>query len=108
KDNHEVIWKLGGRSGDFTFVNDPYANLCGQHTAYLTGSDTRILIFDNGQYCYPANPARPEGTITRIAEYELDEVNHTATLLHNFGRPGAVTFAAGSSQRLANGNTFVG
>ena len=47
-----LLWTLGGKSNQFTFVDDPYGNLCGQHTASRL-SNGNLLVFDNGQYCWP-------------------------------------------------------
>ena len=101
----EVLWRLGGTSNQFTFVDDPYSNLCGQHTASRLESGN-ILIFDNGQYCWPENAAR--GELTRVVEYELDAEQMTARLVWSYVHDTAYTIAAGSAQRLENGNTMIG
>ena len=28
-----LLWTLGGKSNQFTFINDPFSHICGQHTA---------------------------------------------------------------------------
>lgn len=101
----EIIWRLGGMANEFTFVNDPYGGLCGQHTATLV-EHGNLLVFDNGQSCYPEMPER--GELTRIAEFALDEQEMTAELVWSFSREGAYTESQGSAQRLPNGNTFIG
>jgi hypothetical protein len=101
----EVIWRLGGVDNDFTFVNDPYPGLCGQHTASML-ENGHLLLFDNGQHCYPTMPQR--GELTRIVEYELDDVAMTAKLVWSYSRDDAYTVSQGSAQRLANGNTWIG
>lgn len=101
----EVIWKLGGVQNEFTFIDDPYGGLCGQHTAYWVGNG-HVLLFDNGQYCWPKVEER--GELTRVVEYEIDEDAKTARLVWSFSRDGAYTYTQGSAQRLDNGNTFVG
>jgi hypothetical protein len=101
----EMIWRLGGTSNEFTFVDDPFSNLCGQHTASRL-ENGNILIFDNGQYCWPENEAR--GELTRVVEYELDQDQMTARLVWSYSHETAYTLAAGSAQRLANGNTLIG
>jgi hypothetical protein len=55
----------------------------------------------------PTGPtiARP---VTRVAEYSLNQVNHTATLVWSYSVPGRLTSFAGSAQRLSNGDTMVG
>lgn len=101
----EVIWRFGGVQNDFTFVNDPYSGLCGQHTASIL-ENGHLLLFDNGQHCYPLVPER--GELTRIVEYELDDVAMTAELVWSYSRDDAYTVSQGSAQRLENGNTWIG
>lgn len=102
----DVIWRLGGVSNDFEFINDLYAGLCGQHTAARVNDDN-VLLFDNGQNCYPEMPDR--GEHTRVVEYSLDETAMTAELVWSYSRKGQLyTKSQGSAQRLTNGNTFIG
>ena len=101
----DVIWKLGGLTSDFTFINDPLGQPCGQHTASRLDNGN-LLLFDNGQYCAPKAPER--GEFTRIVEYALDEEAMTAELVWSYSRDGAYTYSQGSAQRLDNGNTFIG
>lgn len=46
--------------------------------------------------------------MTRIVEYELDELNLTATLVWSYSQDGAYARSQGSAQRLADGNTLIG
>lgn len=101
----DVLWKLGGVQNQFTFVNDPFGGLCGQHTASILDNG-HLLLFDNGQYCYPEMPER--GELTRVVEYAIDEDAMTAELVWSYSREGAYTQSQGSAQRLPNGNTFIG
>src|SRR5690606_736535 len=79
----EVLWRLGGMDSDFAFVNDPFGGLCGRHTASRLESGN-ILLFDNGQYCWPEVPER--GERTRVVEYRLDETAMTAELVWSYDR----------------------
>lgn len=101
----EVIWKFGGKSNQFEFVNDPFANLCGQHTVNRLDNGN-ILMLDNGQLCWPEVESR--GNLSRVVEYKLNETDLTAELVWSYSQDGAYSAAAGSSQRLENGNTLVG
>lgn len=101
----EVMWRLGGAANDFTFLNDPFSGLCGQHTASRL-ENGNILVFDNGQPCVPSVPER--GELTRISEYSLDMDAMTAELVWTYQRPDGITRTEGSAQRLSNGNTFIG
>jgi outer membrane protein assembly factor BamB len=105
RESGEVIWKLGGISNQFTFIDDPFSHLCGQHTVSRLDNGN-ILIFDNGQICYPENPARVE--LTRVVEYEIDEDARTVKLVWSYDEPGYYTVSMGSAQRLPNGNTLIG
>lgn len=67
----QVIWRLGGRSSDFTFPNDP-EGFSGQHSARRLPNG-RLGLYDNGNQ--KAQPRR-----TRVVEYALDTANWTATL----------------------------
>lgn len=67
----QVIWRLGGRSSDFTFPNDP-EGFSGQHSARKLPNG-RYGLFDNGNQ-------KSQPRHTRVAEYALDTINWTATL----------------------------
>ncbi len=99
-----LLWTLGGKSNEFTFVNDPFENLCGPHTATIL-ENGNMLVFDNGQYCWPENPER--GELTRVVEYSIDETNKVAELVWSYTKEGAYSLSGGSAQRLANGNTLI-
>lgn len=123
----DVIWRLGGKHSDFTFANDPWGGPCAQHTAYELGNGN-ILLFDNGaaeavppdDFGAPqtadmcpgpdAAPGEPVARPTsRAVEYSLDEETMVATKVWEYRLPGARhSRFAGSTQRLSNGNTFIG
>jgi hypothetical protein len=117
----EVVWRLGGRSSDFTFVNDddfPTPGPCAQHNATWVG-DNQVLLFDNGSttlgdsHAACVDPldvggAGIERSHTRVSEYTLDPTNHTATLAWSYVPSTTFTFFAGSASRLDNGDTLVG
>jgi len=95
-----VIWRMGGKNNQFTFIDDPQNGFTDQHDATWTSPNT-LLIFDNGNQ--QTNP------ISRVIEYEIDEVNMTATLIWEYQNPeGALSLASGNARRLDNGNTFIG
>lgn len=95
----EVIWILGGPMNDFTFINDPLYGPNRQHDVRRLDNGN-IIIFDNGDQRNPP--------FTRISEYELDEVNMTATLVWSYSHPdGYVSMNQGCAQRLDNGNTLI-
>lgn len=112
----DIVWKLGGRESDFTFVDDPYpGGPCAQHTASELPNG-HILLYDNGSDAFSTpmciNPADPSGPpitrpSTRVSEYALDPVARTATLVWSYD-PARYGWFAGSAQRLPNGNTVLG
>ena len=96
----QLVWRLGGRHNQFTFVNDPLGGFGGQHFARLLGNGD-LLLYDNGTTHAPQE--------TRAVEYRIDPVARTATLVWEFRhQPAIFTPFVGSAQRLVSGNTFVG
>ena len=95
----QMIWRLGGRNNQFTFIGDPLGGFGIQHHVRVLPNGNLLLI-DNGVRHNP-----PE---SRAVEYKLDLTAHTATLVWQY-RHSPPLFApfAGSAQRLKNGNTFV-
>lgn len=93
KQTGNVIWKLGGKSNQFTFVNDTGFAL--QHDIRRLPS-SHITIFDNGT---------PSRGYSRAVEFEIDEANKIITKTWEYIGPFA--FCCGNAQRLENGNTFI-
>lgn len=94
-----VMWILGGPLNEFEIINDPFNGTTKQHDVSRL-ENGNLLIFDNGNLTtYPAS---------RVVEYEIDEINKTATLVWEFYNPnGYLARAMGSAQRLPNNNTFI-
>jgi hypothetical protein len=106
----EVIWRLGGKSNDFTFIgehpeNAPYYFI-GQHNIHsLANGD--LLFFDNGSL--QNQGPLPGRTYSRAVEYHLDETNMTATLVWEYRHsPDVLTPTEGVVKRFTNGNTYIG
>ncbi len=97
-ENHEVIWRLGGKKSDFAL--EPDAVFAVQHDAREL-EDGTITIFDN--------VASHEEVDSRGLVFELDEESKTATLLREYHRDGGMysPFQA-NMQTLDNGNVFIG
>jgi hypothetical protein len=102
----QIMWQLGGKGNDFTFVAGPGIaadeplNFYYQHDIRRLPSG-HITLFDNHN--------APEPTISRVLEYELDEGSRTARLvraLHH--EPDIYASFMGNAQLLPNGNTMVG
>jgi len=93
-----IIWRLGGIHNQFTFINDPIGFSYQHHIRRIANGN--ITLFDNGNYHSPP--------FSRAVEYNLDEINKTATLVWQYRNlPDIYGFAMGSAQRLKNGNTLI-
>ncbi|MFI5264143.1 MAG: aryl-sulfate sulfotransferase, partial [Candidatus Kapaibacterium sp.] len=71
-----------------------------------------ITLFDNGNLRLKDTTINAKDTIvnhpfTRALEYDLDEVNHKATVVWQFDNL-PYCAAAGNVQRLDNGNSMIG
>jgi hypothetical protein len=94
----DIIWRLGGEKNQFQFINDN-RGFGRQHDARVL-SNGNIVLFDNGQYLIPE--------YSSYVEYELDEQNHTATLMRRYSRNGSIFSAKkGSIQELPNSNILI-
>jgi hypothetical protein len=95
----KIIWRLGGKKNQFTFINDP-DKFSYQHDIRRL-SNGNITLFDNGNYHIP--------NYSRAIEYLLNEETKTATLVWQYrNTPVIYGYAMGSAQRLSNGNTLIG
>jgi hypothetical protein len=92
-----VIWRMGGRRNQFTFLDTPMPAFARQHGArrYAAGA---LVILDN-----VGNPAE-----SRAERFVIDEAARTARLAHSYGSvPGVVTQIGGSVQPLPDWRTLV-
>ena len=112
----DIVWKLGGRDSTFAFVDDPFpGGPCAQHTVSELPNG-HFLVFDNGTDGFCVDPSDRLGPgvargRTRVTEYALDleaTPQPTATLVWSYAPAGKYAQFAGSSRRLANGNTLIG
>ncbi len=95
----EIIWRLGGKNNDFTFLNDTIG-FSHQHSISRL-ENGNILLFDNGNL--------HDSLFSSAVEYTLDEVNYTATLVNRFRRdPDTYSNHGANTQRIFNGNTIIG
>ncbi len=94
----EIIWRLGGVQNQFTFLNDSIQFSYQHHIRRI--SNGNITMLDNGNFHTPQ--------FSRAVEYNLDEVNKTATLVWEY-RNNPVIYGPnrGSVQRLLSGNTLI-
>ena len=94
----EVLWRLGGRNNQFTFIND--AILFSHQHDVRRLPNGHITMFDNGNFRQPQ--------FSRAAEYAIDEMQKTATLVWQYRlNPDVFSVAFGSVQRFSNGNSLI-
>lgn len=97
-ENHEVIWRLGGKQSDFPL--DPDAVFAVQHDARRLPDGT-LSLFDNLD---SDNQVDSRGLV-----FELDEEAMTATLVREYHRDGGMHSPyQANMQTLDNGNVFIG
>jgi hypothetical protein len=95
-----IIWRLGGKHSDFRLGTG--VHFAWQHDPVSTGPDT-LRIFDNESNGRPVSPS------SRITTVRLDRRTMTATLVHTLEFPGGLSVPSqGNSERLSNGDLFVG
>ena len=100
----DVMWKLGGKSNQFTFIGD-HPELAPTYFSYQHDArrlpNGNISIFDNGTQHTPQ--------YSRGVEYRLDERAMTATMVWEYRHvPDYYTGIQGGLQTLPNGNRVVG
>jgi hypothetical protein len=92
-----VIWRMGGRRNQFTFLYTPSPAFLGQHSVRLVAPHVLMILDNLG--------TRGE---SRAEDYRVDEAARTAQLAHSYGSiPGVVTQIGGSVQSLPGGRTLV-
>jgi hypothetical protein len=94
----KIIWRLGGKNNQFTFINDNIGFSRQHDIRRLSNGD--ISLFDNGVY-HPI-------PVSSAISYKLDEINKTATLVYRISHDAIYTDTEGSVQQMANGNLVIG
>jgi hypothetical protein len=95
-----VLWKLGGRHGDFKLSGD--ARFRYAHDAERAPDGT-ITLFDNN-----AGPTRGNGA-SRALRLSVNTRRRTARVVRAYRHPtGAVADSQGNTDELPDGNVFVG
>jgi len=94
----DIIWRLGGKKNEFTFINDELG-FSHQHSIRAL-ENGNILLFDNGNLHNPQ--------ISSTVEYAINETEKTATLVKRYNRrPDVYSNHGGATQRVHNGNTII-
>jgi hypothetical protein len=92
-----VIWRLGGRRNQFTFLDAPEKGFAAQHGVRAIAPGALLLLDNLG-----------DTTESRAERYAIDEGKRTARLVRSHGSvPGVVTEIGGSVQDLPGGRTLV-
>lgn len=92
-----VIWRLGGRRNEFTFLNGSTPAFAHQHSVRSSAAG-ELAILDN-----LGTPGE-----SRAERYVIDDVSRTARLVQSYTSvPGVVTQIGGSVQPLPGGRTLV-
>jgi hypothetical protein len=96
----ETMWQFGGLQNQFALTGDPLGGFSGQHGLRVLPNG-HLLVYDNGLRHNPPH--------SRAAEYAVDPVAHTATMVWEY-EPSEHIFTSilGSVERLPSGNTLVG
>ncbi|MFI5135128.1 MAG: arylsulfotransferase family protein [Chitinophagales bacterium] len=101
----DIIWRMGGKNNQFTFINDPSIPLpfSFQHH-FRRVPNGHYTMFDNGNYQSP--------DVSIAKEWTIDESNKVATLVWSYQHPqvngvNVVSGAMGSVEILPNGNRFI-
>jgi len=89
-----IVWKLGGKGDQFGLAAGDKTSH--QHDARFIAPG-RVLLFDNGNATLT----------TRVREYQIDPVAHTASVLAAERVDAHYTMAMGSAQKLS-GRYFIG
>jgi len=102
----EVMWRMGGKHNEFTFVNEHEENAPRyfklQHDV-RRHANGNLTLFDNG-----LDKKDKSRDYSRGVAYALDEENKTATLVWEFRHdPDIGALTGGNVTVLPNGNTIV-
>jgi len=99
RNSGDIIWIMGGPQNEFDFIDDPLGGFNKQHDVRRI-ENGNITLFDNGTQHQPM--------LSRAVEYDVDEINKTATLVWDYVHPDSiVAMSMGSVQRLPNNNTLI-
>jgi len=104
RNSGEMLWRLGGKSNQFTFINEHEENAPNyfsfQHDIRCLPNGN-ITLFDNGFQHSPS--------YSRAIEYKLNQIDKTAELVWEFRNDTDIFASAnGSMRRLKNGNSLIG
>jgi len=92
RNSGEIIWRLGGRNNQFTFVNDPDGFTYQHDIRAVAGKPGHYTLMDNGNFHSPK--------YSRAVEYKLDTLKMTAEKVWEYRHtPDRYTHWMGNVQR---------
>jgi arylsulfate sulfotransferase len=97
RNNGKIIWKLGGKNGDFPMSSEKV--FLRQHHATITNDGHTLLLFDNGEQSMRA--------YSRILEFQLDEVAKKITSFKSTTLPGGTFCGFMGSVQKTDSTYFV-
>lgn len=100
RNDSSIIWRLGGKNNDFTFVNDTGGFTTQHHCTVLPNGN--IILYDNSEL---GNPPSPRGV-----EYVLNTNTMTATKAWEYinATTTGYSYAMGGMDRVSeNGNSVI-
>ena len=93
-----IIWRLGGKNNEFAFIDDDIQ--FSQQSTVRKLDNGNILVFDNG--------VLHETSISSFVEYEIDEINKTATFINRKSHDNGILAEDNTNvQHINNGNYLV-
>ncbi|MGZ5970761.1 MAG: aryl-sulfate sulfotransferase, partial [Polyangiales bacterium] len=96
----KILWRMGGKKSDFTFVDDPMGGFSLPHDTRRIRGTKEMLLVDNG------NGHKPP--VTRACRYAVDETGKTAKLVWSYTHdPPLFSPFAGNTRMLPNGHMVV-
>ena len=96
----EIIWRFGGKNNQFEFMNDTLGFSVQHDSRRLENGN--ITLFDNGSL-------HPDPKYSSGLEYEMDEVNMTATLIHRLrNTPDILGVVMGNKQWRSENSKVIG
>ncbi len=100
----KILWRMGGKSKEFTFINEHP-----EHAPFYYSRQHNVKKLSNGNISIFDNGDRYKDS--RAAEYSVDEINKTATLVSEFHYPSSLgkiaSALAGNAEKLPDGGWFI-
>lgn len=98
RNNGEIVWRLGGKRNEFTFINDELG--FSQQTSIQKLPNGNLLVFDSGTLHSTQESS--------IVEYELNELTKTATFIRRIGdKKNIYADQNAGANHLSNGNNII-